>query len=41
VPWLLASPDVAALDAATPLPGTAFKLDVARALVRDALAAIA
>jgi xanthine dehydrogenase YagS FAD-binding subunit len=40
VPWLLDRPEVAALDAATPLPGTAYKLDVARALVQDALAAI-
>jgi xanthine dehydrogenase YagS FAD-binding subunit len=36
VPWLLDS-----LEAATPLPGTAFKLDVARALVEDARAATA
>jgi xanthine dehydrogenase YagS FAD-binding subunit len=36
IPWLLDS-----LDAATPLPGTAYKLEVARALVADALAAIA
>jgi xanthine dehydrogenase YagS FAD-binding subunit len=36
IPWLLGS-----LDDATPLPGTAYKLDVARALVRDATAAIA
>jgi xanthine dehydrogenase YagS FAD-binding subunit len=35
IPWLLDS-----LDAATPLPGTAYKVDVARALVADALAAI-
>jgi xanthine dehydrogenase YagS FAD-binding subunit len=36
VPWLLDS-----LDDATPLPGTAFKVDVARALVQDARAAVA
>jgi xanthine dehydrogenase YagS FAD-binding subunit len=38
IPWLLESP--AALDAATPLPGTAFKVEIARALVGRALAAI-
>ena len=36
VPWLLAGP--ADVDAATPLPRTAWKVDVARALVRRALA---
>lgn len=36
IPWLLASPDE--LDVADPLPGTAWKVDVARALVRRALA---
>jgi xanthine dehydrogenase YagS FAD-binding subunit len=36
IPWLLTGPE--ALDAATPLPRTAWKLDVARALVRRALA---
>jgi len=35
IPWLLTGPD--ALDAATPLPRTAWKVDVARALVRRAL----
>ena len=35
IPWLLDSPD--ALDAATPLPGTAYKVDVARALVERAI----
>ncbi|TML97392.1 MAG: xanthine dehydrogenase family protein subunit M [Actinobacteria bacterium] len=35
IPWLLNGP--AALDAATPLPRTAWKVDVARALVRRAL----
>jgi xanthine dehydrogenase YagS FAD-binding subunit len=38
VPWLLESE--AALDGATPLPGTAYKVELARALVRRALAAI-
>ncbi len=36
VPWLLADP--AELDRATPLPGTAYKVEIARALVRRALA---
>jgi xanthine dehydrogenase YagS FAD-binding subunit len=35
IPWLLHGPE--ALDAATPLPRTAWKVDVARALVRRAL----
>ena len=35
VPWELPSPD--ALEEATPLPGTAYKVDIARALVRRAL----
>ena len=35
VPWLLDGPG--ALDAATPLPRTAWKVDVARALIRRAL----
>ncbi len=39
IPWLLAS--VGDLDEATPLPGTAYKVDVARALVRRALDALA
>ena len=38
VPWLLDSPDD--LDAATPLPGTAYKVEVARALVRRAVGAL-
>ena len=38
IPWLLDSP--AALDAATPLPGTAFKVEIARTLVQRALGAI-
>jgi xanthine dehydrogenase YagS FAD-binding subunit len=36
IPWLLTG----SLDAATPLPGTAYKLEIARALVRRALAAL-
>jgi xanthine dehydrogenase YagS FAD-binding subunit len=39
VPWLLDGP--AALDSATPLPRTAWKVDVARALVRRALEQVA
>jgi xanthine dehydrogenase YagS FAD-binding subunit len=39
VPWVLDSPE--ALDAATPLPGTAYKVEIARALVRRALEAVA
>jgi xanthine dehydrogenase YagS FAD-binding subunit len=39
IPWLL--PDIDALDGATPLPGTAYKVEIARALVRRALAAVA
>jgi len=39
VPWLLAT-GADALDAATPLPRNAYKIDVARALVRRALAAL-
>jgi xanthine dehydrogenase YagS FAD-binding subunit len=35
IPWLLDSP--AALDRSTPLPGTAYKVDIARALVRRAV----
>ena len=38
VPWPLESPD--AVDDATPLPGTAYKLELARVLVRRALAAV-
>ena len=38
VPWLL--PSAEALDDATPLPGTAYKVEIARALVRRALAAL-
>src|SRR5207253_8259687 len=36
IPWLLPSPD--ALDNATPLPGTASKVELARPLLRRALA---
>jgi len=38
IPWELSSPD--ALEEATPLPGTAYKVDIARALVRRALEAV-
>ena len=38
VPWTLDG--AAALDEATPLPGTAYKVEIARALVRRAVAAI-
>ena len=38
IPWLLSSP--ADLDGATPLPGTAYKVEVARALVARAAAAL-
>jgi xanthine dehydrogenase YagS FAD-binding subunit len=39
IPWTLDS--AAALDDATPLPGTAYKLEIARALVRRALDGVA
>ena len=39
VPWVLDSPD--ALADATPLPGTAYKVEIAEALVRRALEAVA
>jgi len=39
IPWLLDSAE--ALDQAAPMPGNAYKVDVARALVRRALAALA
>ena len=39
IPWRLESPDD--LDRATPLPGTAYKVDLARPLVRRALEAVA
>jgi len=38
IPWLLASPDE--LDSATPMPGTEYKLRIARALVRRAFSAL-
>ena len=38
IPWELASPE--ALDETTPLPGTAYKVEIARALVRRAVAAV-
>jgi xanthine dehydrogenase YagS FAD-binding subunit len=38
IPWLL--PGLDALDHATPLPDTAYKVEIARALVRRALAAV-
>jgi xanthine dehydrogenase YagS FAD-binding subunit len=38
IPWLLSGPD--GLDRATPLPGTAYKVDLARPLVRRALEAL-
>jgi xanthine dehydrogenase YagS FAD-binding subunit len=38
IPWTIESETD--LDSATPLPGTAYKLDIAHALVRRALAAI-
>jgi len=37
IPWLLAGP----LDESTPLPGTAYKVEIARALVERARAAVA
>jgi len=39
VPWALSSAD--GLEQATPLPGTAYKLDIARALIRRAVEAVA
>jgi len=38
IPWLLASPDE--LDSATPLPGTEYKLRIARVLVQRAFSAL-
>jgi xanthine dehydrogenase YagS FAD-binding subunit len=38
IPWLLPGPDE--LERATPLPETAYKVEIARALVRRALAAV-
>ncbi|MDQ2909523.1 MAG: FAD binding domain-containing protein [Actinomycetota bacterium] len=39
IPWTLGSPDD--LDRATPLPGTAYKVELARPLIRRALDAVA
>ena len=39
IPWVLESPE--ALDTATPLPGTAYKVEIAKALVRRALETVA
>jgi xanthine dehydrogenase YagS FAD-binding subunit len=39
IPWPLDA--AAALDDATPLPGTAYKVEIARALVRRALEEVA
>jgi len=39
IPWLLESPDE--LESATPLPGTAYKVELTRPLIRRALDAIA
>jgi xanthine dehydrogenase YagS FAD-binding subunit len=38
IPWRLDSPDD--LERATPLPGTAFKVELARPLIRRALEAL-
>lgn len=38
IPWTL--PSLEALDGATPLPGTAYKVEIARALVKRALVAL-
>jgi xanthine dehydrogenase YagS FAD-binding subunit len=38
IPWEL--PDLQALDEATPLPATAYKVDLARALLRRAFDAV-
>jgi len=38
IPWVIESPGT--LDDATPLPGTAYKVEIARALVRRALVGI-
>jgi xanthine dehydrogenase YagS FAD-binding subunit len=38
IPWALGAP--ADLDEARPLPGNAYKLEIARALVRRALEAV-
>jgi xanthine dehydrogenase YagS FAD-binding subunit len=38
IPWALSSAD--ALEQATPLPGTAYKVQIARALIRRAMEAV-
>jgi xanthine dehydrogenase YagS FAD-binding subunit len=38
IPWALADPED--LERATPLPGTAYKVELARPLIRRALAAV-
>jgi xanthine dehydrogenase YagS FAD-binding subunit len=38
IPWALSSAD--ALEQATPLPGTAYKVQIARALIRRAVEAV-
>jgi len=38
IPWALSSAD--ALEQATPLPGTAYKVQIARALIRRAIEAV-
>jgi xanthine dehydrogenase YagS FAD-binding subunit len=38
IPWFLTGPE--AVDEATPLPGNAYKIDLARALIRRATAAV-
>jgi xanthine dehydrogenase YagS FAD-binding subunit len=40
IPWLLDGSLEATLDGATPLPGTAYKVEIAKTLVRRALASI-
>jgi len=39
-PWALPHPSADALEQATPLPGTAYKVDIARALITRAVAAV-
>jgi len=40
IPWALPTPSADALEQATPLPGTAYKVDIARALITRAVAAV-
>ena len=40
IPWALQTPSADALEQATPLPGTAYKVDIARALITRAVAAV-